>query len=302
MAIPKYQELMLPLLKFAADQEEHSLRSAISHLAEKFDLTEEEKKELLPSGQQALFDNRVGWAKTYLKKAGLLEYTKRGYFKITERGIIVVKDEPETIDNEYLKKFEEFIEFKSKSVNTENQDLDNDDFEEKTPKEILEDAYQTLRDELAQELLDKVKNLTPDFFEKLVIDLLINMGYGGSRIDAGKAIGKVNDGGIDGIINEDRLGLDIIYVQAKKWENVVGRPEIQKFAGALEGKRAKKGIFITTSYFSKRAKDYVSNITSKIVFIDGELLAKYMIDFDVGVFEEDVYKLKNIDNDYFFDE
>ena len=178
----------------------------------------------------------------------------------------------------------------------------NVNFEDRTPKEVLENAYQTIRQDLAQELLEKVKSSPPDFFEKLVIDLLINMGYGGSRRDAGKAIGKVNDGGIDGIINEDRLGLDIVYVQAKRWDRVVGRPEIQKFAGALEGKRAKKGIFITTSHFSKRAEEYVSNITSKVVLIDGELLAKYMIDFNVGVSKEEIFELKGIDNDYFLDE
>jgi len=303
MAIPKYQELMLPLLKFAGDGEEHSKRSAVDHLADKFELTEEEKKKLLPSGKQSLFDNRVGWAKTYLKKARLLEYTRRGYFKITERGLEVLEDDPEKIDNKYLEQFKEFEEFRSKSAQSEEEkDVDDEDFQDRTPKEVLENAYQTLREDLAQDLLEKVKDSTPDFFEKLVIDLLINMGYGGSRRDAGKAIGRVSDGGIDGIINEDRLGLDIIYIQAKKWDNTVGRPEIQKFAGALEGKRAKKGIFITTSQFSSQAEDFVSTIGSKIILIDGEKLAKYMIDFNVGVSTEEVFELKGLDNDYFLDE
>lgn len=304
MSLPNYQEIMLPLLKFASDQEEHSLRNAINSLADEFELTEEEKEKLLPSGNQALFDNRVGWAKTYLKKAGLLEYTRRGYFKITEKGIEVLKDNPEKIDNQYLERFSEFVDFRTKTEDSEEIDDKSDliNFEDKTPKEVLENAYQTIREDLAQELLEKVKESQPDFFEKLVIDMLINMGYGGSRRDAGKAIGKVNDGGVDGIINEDRLGLDIVYVQAKKWDSVVGRPEIQKFAGALEGKRAKKGIFITTSHFSKRAKEYVSNISSKIVLIDGDLLAYYMIDFDVGVSREETFELKGIDNDYFLDE
>lgn len=301
MSIPKYHEIMLPLLKFAADGEEHSLSGTITSLAQKFNLSDEEKKKLLKSGQP-IFDNRVGWAKTYLKKAGLIEYTKRGHFKITDRGLEVLEDDIDHIDNDYLKKFPEFVDFKSKS-NDEEDDNGNtiSNFENETPKEVLENAYQTLREDLAQELLDKIKDSPPDFFEKLVIDVLIAMGYGGSRREAGRAIGQVNDGGIDGIINEDILGLDIIYVQAKRWNNPVGRPDIQKFAGALEGRRAKKGVFISTSSFTREAKEYVSNINSKIVLIDGDLLASYMIDYNVGVSLEETYELKNIDNDYFID-
>jgi len=303
MSIPKYNKLMLPLLEFASDKEEHSIRSAINYLADLYELTEEEKRELLPSGSQPIFDNRAHWAKTYLKKAGLIEYTKRGHFKITERGLKVLEEKPEKIDNDFLEQFNEFVKFKEKSNGPTKKDKPKIEvYDDKTPKEVLEEAHQTITEDIIRELLDKIKEATPDFFEKLVVDLLINMGYGGSRKDAGKAIGKVNDGGIDGIINEDRLGLDIIYIQAKKWGSTVGRPEIQKFAGALEGKRAKKGIFITTSQYSREALNYVSNITSKIILIDGELLAKYMVDFNVGVSQEEIFEIKSVDSDYFIDE
>jgi len=303
MTIPKYHELMLPLLKYASDQKEHSFRSAIKYLTEDLNLKEEEKRELLPSGNQPIFDNRVGWAKTYLVKAKILESTRRGFFRITERGMKVLESDPKQIDKKYLEKFSEFNEFKNKSKDKDNMvNGEESIYESKTPKEVLEESYQKLREDIEQELLSNINDSTPEFFEKIVIDLLIGMGYGGSRKDAGQAIGKVNDGGIDGIIKEDRLGLDVIYIQAKRWEGTVGRPEIQKFAGALEGNRAKKGIFITTSQYSKEAKEYVKNINSKIILIDGDLLTKYMFDFNVGVAKEEIFEIKAIDNDYFINE
>ena len=296
MAIPDYQSIMLPLLKLAGDRKEHSLREAIEALADEFDLADEERKELLPSGRQATFNNRVGWARTYMKKAGLLESTRRGYFRITKRGLDILKENPEDINVAFLRQFPEFVEFQTPRRKKEDKG------DEQTPGEDIESAYQRVRRELTKELLQTVKGCSPAFFERLVIDLLVKMGYGGTRKDAGQAIGKSGDGGIDGIIKEDRLGLDTVYIQAKRWDGTVGRPEIQKFAGALAGQKAKKGIVITTSDFSKQAHDYVSLIDTKIVLIDGDTLAQMMIDYNVGVATVSSYELKRVDSDYFTEE
>lgn len=301
MAIPDYQTIMLPLLKFAADDNEHSIHEAIKVLADQFKLSPEERKELLPSGQQEVFVNRVGWARTYLKKAGLLKAPKRGVLKITERGNKILKSNPSEINNKLLSQFDEFKEFKSRKRKQDNGEEDTNE-QTNTPEEAFELAYENLRSELAGEIIDHLKKSDPSLFEKIVIEVLVKMGYGGTLRDAGKAIGKSGDEGIDGIIKEDRLGLDIIYVQAKRWEGNVGRPDIQKFAGALQAQRAKKGIFITTSSFSKEATDFVSKIDSKIILIDGDQLAEYMIDFNVGVTTTSKYELKRIDSDYFIEE
>lgn len=307
MSIPDYQAIMLPLLQFATDKKEHSLRETIEVLADHFCLTEEERKELLPSGRKARFDNRVGWACTYLRKAGLLEATKRSHFQITNRGCDVIKSDPVEINAKFLKQFPEFLEFlEFKNLTDQSEKyLDNGNSLEfttiRTPEEDLELAIQQLTQELGSNLLEIIKKSSPAFFEKLVVDLLVKMGYGGTRKDAGKTVGRTGDGGIDGIINEDRLGLDVIYIQAKRWENSVGRPEIQKFAGALQGFRARKGIFITTSTFSSEAKDYVSRIDTKIVLIDGETLAQLMIENNVGVTPFALYEVKKVDSDYFTD-
>lgn len=302
MPIPDYQTIMLPLLEFAADSEEHSLRETIEALADRFELTDEERRELLPSGQQATFDNRVGWARTYMKKAGLLQSTRRGYYRVTDRGMDVIKQNPPEISRAFLMQFPEFVEFQRPSrVKVEEADKPEVD-ETRTPEEDIEAAYQRVRQELSTDLLHTIKSLSPTFFERLVIDLLVKMGYGGTRRDAGQAIGRSGDGGIDGIIKEDRLGLDIVYIQAKRWEGTVGRPEIQKFAGALQGQRARKGIFITTSEFSGAAQEYVSRIDSKIVLIDGDTLAQLMIDYNIGVAPVASYELKRIDSDYFTEE
>jgi restriction system protein len=301
MAIPDYQTIMLPLLRFASDEKEHSIHEAIKVLADQFNLDPEERKELLPSGQQEVFVNRVGWARTYLKKSGLLEAPKRGVLKITERGKKILKSNPSEINNKLLSQFDEFKEFKAKR--RKQEDSSEDIIEQiKTPEEAFESAYENLRTELASEILDHLKKCDPSLFEKIVIEVLVKMGYGGTLRDAGKAIGKSGDEGIDGIIKEDRLGLDIIYVQAKRWENTVGRPEIQKFAGALQGQRAKKGIFISTSNFTRDAKDFASQIESKIILIDGEELTDHMIDFNVGVTTTSKFELKKIDSDYFIEE
>lgn len=301
MAIPDYQSCMLPLLEFLGDQKEHSLRETIDHLAAQFRLTEDELKQLLPSGQQAVFNNRVAWARTYLKQAGLLAPTRRGYFRITPRGVDVLNQKPEKINVKFLDQFKEFRDFRRRKRQPQDK-IKVINREEKTPAETLEAAYENLRENLANEILQQIKNCSPSLFEKIVVELLVKMGYGGSRKDAGQAIGRRGDEGIDGIIKEDKLGLDIIYIQAKKWENTVSRPEIQKFAGALQGQRAKKGVFITTSQFSKEAIEYVTKIDTKIILIDGNQLAQYMMDNNVGVSLVAIYEVKKLDLDYFTDE
>lgn len=286
-------------MEMISDGREYSLREAIENLARHFALNDEERKEMLPSGRQATFDNRVGWARTYLKKASLLKTTRRGYFQITSRGKSTLEERPSEINVKFLERFSEFLDFKNfKRDASEDSEL-SEQIQVKTPEENLETIVQGINQDLASELLSNIKSCSPSFFEYLVIDVLVKMGYGGTRQDAAKIVGRSGDGGIDGTINEDRLGLDVIYVQAKRWENPVGRPEIQKFAGALQGVRARKGIFITSSSFTNEAKDFVSRIESKIILIDGQTLAQYMIAFDVGVSTKDIYEVKKIDLDYF---
>lgn len=302
MAIPDFQSVMLPLLRFASDEREHSLQEAMDYLAIEFALTAEEKQELLPSGKQARFDNRVAWARSYFKQAGLVENTRRGYFKISKRGLDLLATKPEKINKKTLEQYPEFLDFQN--LRHEPGDLDKpaEEQEKQTPEESLENAYKTLSDGLAGEIIQRVKTCSPLFFERLVVELLLAMGYGGTRVDAGRAIGQSGDGGIDGIIDEDRLGLDAIYIQAKRWEGVVGRPEIQKFVGALQGQRAHKGVFITTSDFTKEAQEYVKNISNKVVLINGFSLARLMIENNVGVSISATYEVKKIDSDYFVDE
>lgn len=299
MPIPDYQTVMLPLLRLASDRKEHSLRDAVRALSAEFQLTDEELREVLPSGQQYVFHNRVSWARVYMTKAGLLHATRRGHFQITERGGEVLSQKPQRIDVTFLRQFPEFEEFRSLRKEKEGNEIESVESSERTPEELLESAYQRIRVDLEAEVLDRMKSSSPQFFERLVVELLVRMGYGGTLQDAGKAIGRTGDGGVDGIINEDRLGLDIIYIQAKRWEALVGRPEIQKFAGALQGYRAKKGVFITTSSFSKDALDYVARIDTKIVLIDGQSLAALMVDHNVGVTPARTYDIKRIDSDYF---
>lgn len=303
MAIPDFQSIMLPLLKFAGDKKEHSIRETTDHIADIFNLSEQERRELLPSGRQFIIDNRVGWARTHLKKAKLLEDVRRSYFKITDRGADVLFKNPSEINIKLLEQFPEFIEFRKKKENdSEEQEVGVKEDTLQTPQESLEYGYQKIRRDLTQELLEVVKESSPRFFEKLVVELLLKMGYGGSLKDAGKAIGQSGDGGIDGIIKEDKLGLDVIYIQAKLWENVVGRPEIQKFVGSLAGERASKGVFITTSSFTKDALEFVKTIAHKVILIDGEMLAQLMIENNVGVSGIISYEIKKIDSDYFVEE
>jgi len=300
LAIPDFQSVMRPMLELAADGKEHSITEAQETLADVFGLTAEERKALLPSGRQSMFKNRVAWAKVYLTRAGALEATKRGYFRIADRGRQLLREVPERITiRELMQRSPEFVEFRSPKQTIDSSVTTASEDDEQTPEELLESAYQRFRAELISEVLSRVKKASPVFFERLVVELLLNMGYGGSRKEAGEAIGKGGDEGIDGIINEDRLGLDVIYLQAKRWEGSVGRPEIQKFVGALHGKRAKKGVFITTSSFSTDAREYVGHIDPKVVLIDGEQLAELMIDFNVGVSPVASYETKQIDSDYF---
>jgi restriction system protein len=290
---------MLPLLQLMSDGNEHSTHEIVNILAKKFNLTDVELGELLPSGKQPLFYNRVGWARTYLSKSMLIKMTQRAYYQITNRGKDILAKNPIQINIKYLKQFPEFLEFRERKEKTITQKSNVEETETRTPEEILDEAFQEIRDDLMEEILTNVKNCSPSFFEHLVVELLVKMGYGGSRKEAARAVGQTGDQGIDGIIDEDRLGLDAVYIQAKRWEGVVGRPEIQKFVGALMGKRARKGIFITTSNFSSEAISFVATIDYKIVLIDGKRLAEFMLDYDIGVSEVAIYKLKRIDSDYF---
>ncbi|MDA8404155.1 MAG: restriction endonuclease [Desulfobacteraceae bacterium] len=305
MGVPDYQSLMLPLLQFTGRKnDETSTGEAVEILAKELGLTDGELKEMLPSGIQSAFVNRVSWAATYMKKAGLLEATRRGFYKITPHGQALLKKPPKTINVKFLKQYPEFLEFQqlkgTRRNEKENSPHVTPDNSIATPSEALESAYENLRNELAEELLAKLKQSSPFFFERIVVELLVKMGYGGSRADAGKAIGRSGDGGIDGIIKEDKLGLDVVYIQAKRWDsNPVGRPDVMQFAGALQAQKANKGIFITTSRFTEDARGYVSQIGSKIVLIDGEQLTNLMIDNDVGVSLVSLYPVKKIDADYF---
>jgi restriction system protein len=290
---------MLPLLKLARDGKEYHHRVASEALARQYDLTEDEKKALLPSGEQYVFENRVGWAITYLKKAGLLESTRRGYFKISDRGLKVLSEQPKEINVAFLKKYPEFLEFQARKREKNGKEVQLEEKDRYTPEESIATAYEFLRNGLGKDLIQLIKKVSPAFFEKMVVDLLLKMGYGGTRKDAGEAIGRSGDEGIDGIIKEDKLGLDVVYIQAKRWENPVSRPEIQKFAGALQGQKARKGIFITTSSFSKDAREYAAKIENKIVLVDGEELANLMISHGVGVATSASYEIKKIDQDYF---
>ncbi len=300
MPIPDYQTVMLPLLNLLSDGAEHSMKDIVAALGKKFKLTEDEMSVLLPSGGSLLFASRVGWARTYLKKAGLVDSPKRAVLVITERGKKVLRGKPSKIDNQLLRQFPEFVEFQNFKKET-SESSGQSQTNEQTPEETIDLAYQNIRQSLAQELIDTVRRLSPAFFERLVVELLVKMGYGGSIKDAGKAIGKTGDEGIDGTIKEDKLGLDIIYIQAKRWQtgNIVGRPELHKFVGALAGQGAKKGIFITTSSFSRDALSYTPKNETKIVLIDGVQLAQLMIDHNLGVSVQRAYEIKRLDNDYF---
>jgi restriction system protein len=302
MAIPDFQAVMLPILIITADKQEHSISELIELVSKQFKLTEEEKASLLPSGTQYRFDNRIHWAITYLSKAGLVDRTGRGIIRISDIGIKALDEKPIKIDKEFLSKYEGYKEFRKRRNVSESESTESTENEEttQTPDEEIEADYQKLRSDLAQEILERVKKVEPRFFENLVVDLLVAMGYGGSRVDAGKTVGKTGDGGIDGIINEDKLGLDVVYIQAKRWDgHNVGSKDLREFVGALSSRKANKGVYITTASFTQDAKTFVKDVQQKIVIIDGEQLAQYMIDHGIGVTTIRKYEVKRIDNDYF---
>ena len=304
MTMPDYQSVMLPVLRLAGDGQEHTTAQARDALACELGLTEEDRREMLPSGKQRRFDNRIGWALVYLKHAALLRSTGRGRFRITDRGVTVLQNPPEKITNAFLRQFDEFVQFQSRGRRGDSDDSGIggeavEAEEQQTPEEAIESTYQQWRQTLRQEVLERARTCSAGFFEQLVLDLLVAMGYGGSRRDAAEAVGRSGDAGIDGIIKEDRLGLDVVYVQAKRWDGTVGRPVVQGFAGSLEGQRARKGILITTSQFSDAARRYVEVIEKRIVLIDGEQLAELMIDHGIGVTDVATYTVKKVDLDYF---
>jgi restriction system protein len=302
MPIPDFQSIMRPLLEAHQDGQEHLNRELVVQLSNQFKLTEEEKREMLPSGGAKLLDNRVGWAKTHLNRAGLLAAPRRAVSMITDRGRQVLGQYPDRIDMRVLNKFEEFREFRNRRRISGEGDASVDEIvDSQTPEELLENAYSQVRRQIEAELLAQIMDSPPDLLERIVVDLVVRMGYGGSRKDAGEALGGAGDQGIDGIIKEDPLGLDTIYLQAKRWEGPVGRPEIQKFAGALQGQRARKGIFITTSTFTTDALEFVSRIDTKIILIDGARLTRLMFDHGIGVATASTYELKRLDSDYFTD-
>lgn len=298
MAIPDYQTLMRPILQQVADGGEHVVTDLMPHLAGQFHLTEDERTQLLPSGRQQVLRNRIHWAGFYMLKAGLLARPRRGHWRITARGKAALQ-QAAPIDSHYLQQFPEFQEFLKSSRPSNEVGPTPPPDTDKTPEELVETGYQRHRESLASDVLARIKGCSPQFFERLVVDLLVAMGYGGSRQDAAQAVGQSGDEGVDGIIKEDRLGLDAVYVQAKRWENTVGRPVLQAFAGSLEGQRARKGVLITTSDFSKEARDYVTRIEKRIVLISGPELADLMIEHGIGVTDVATFTLKRLDSDYF---
>lgn len=308
MAIPDFQALMLPLLKSVEDKQEHLFRDIVELLAEQYGLTDEERKQLLPSGRYPTFDNRVGWAKTYLKKAGLIEQPKRSYLKITGRGEDVLKKKPASMNMKFLEQFPEYIAFRDNQEQGElaQPAISAPPVQNETPDELIASGVQRIRDNLASEILDQIRIGTPFFFEKLVVNLFVKMGYGGAQQGSAWVTGRSGDGGIDGVIHEDKLGLDVIYIQAKRWKdgNTVGGPDMQQFVGALATRKAKKGIFVTASEFTKAARDVVSQLghEPRVVLIDGVMLANLMIDYSVGVSVAETYEVKKIDSDYFLEE
>ena len=300
MPIPDFQSLMLPVLKESAAGEVR-ISDAVAVLGQKLGLTEAELSELLPSGKQTTFANRVNWAKSYLGKADLIKLTKRAHFEISERGKVVLANPPKAINIKFLETFPEFKEFREVGAQSPTiQHLEPSNFKELAPDEVIRSANSELHQSLSVELLAKILASPPNFFERLVVQLLIAMGYGGSAIEAGKALGKSGDGGVDGVIDQDALGLDRIYVQAKRYtDNKVSSGEIRDFFGSLDRFKANKGMFVTTSTFSQAAKETADMLSKRIVLIDGQLLTRLMIRFDIGCRVEEVVHIKKLDEDFF---
>ena len=303
MSIPNYQSLMLPVLS-AASHIEIRIGDVADRLANQLGLTSEERTALLPSGKQTVFSNRVHWAKTYLSKAGLIQSTRRGHFKITPRGEQVIASRPTRIDNDFLGQFDEFKQFHKKSpLEAADQNSVVPDFANRTetPDEIMRVAHRQIESSLAEDLLDRIQAASPDFFERLIVNLLLSMGFGGTAADAGRALGGSGDNGIDGVIDQDALGLDQVYIQAKRYAvgNNIGSGAIRDFFGSLDRHKATKGIFVTTSTFSSSARETAEFLSKRIVLIDGEQLTKLMIRHTVGCRVEDILHIKKVDEDFF---
>jgi restriction system protein len=307
MPIPEFNEIKAPALQFFADGKEHKVSEVFATLGAHFKLTEDERNELLPSGTQRRWHNRANWACYDLYRAGLLDRPRKGVYKITETGQKIAEQKPKTLDREFLMQFPQFAQFVQasgqKRVNQcEKQNTSpagDPSVKRETPEELIDAAYQVLNSTLRKEILDLVKKMDPFRFEHLVVDLLVAMGYGGSREEAAQVTKASGDEGIDGIINEDRLGLDVIYLQAKRWQQTVGRKEIQSFVGALAGQQAHKGVFITTSDFADTAITYAKKVSQKVILIDGNKLADLMIKHNIGVALSHAYEVKHVDSDYF---
>lgn len=304
MSIPNFQTLMLPILK-EANSGEIRLAELTQRLARQFNLTEEDRNQLLPSGRQTTFANRTGWAKTFLAKAGLIKTPRRGYVEITDRGRKILVENPDRIDVNFLSQFPEFEEFRTSarrgSESSESAITDILDKSGETPDELLRTTHKQLENALRSELLSRLLEGSPTFFETTIVNLLLSMGYGGAREDAGRAIGRAGDHGLDGVIDQDALGLDRVYIQAKRYgfEHAVGEPEIRAFAGSLEGVKATKGVFVTTSYFTQEARSFTTKVSRIIVLVDGEELARLMLRHNVGVRIEETLYIKKIDEDFF---
>jgi restriction system protein len=303
MAVPDFQSVMLPFLEVLHVGQERTMRELTEILADRFKLTDKDRQEHLASGPQPVFYNRVAWAKTHLKNAGLIDNSVWGKVRLSDQGRKVLAQKPATINCRFLKQFPTYQDFCGAASTPEDDDKGDPVLEStKAPEELIEESCWALNNALAEELLTRVKSKAPRFFEMLVVELLVKMGYGGSRADAGRAVGRSGDGGIDGIINEDTLGLDVVYIQAKRWENTVGSPDVQKFAGSMVGFHASKGVMLTTSTFSKEAEKYVKQIGQKIILIDGRRLVQLMIQYGIGVTTARSYEVKKLDQDYFEEE
>jgi len=302
MPVPDYQTLMLPVLEKSAHGEV-KISQVITEIADDYGLTDDEKAELLPSGKQTIIANRVHWAKTYLKQAGLVDATRRGHFQISERGKAILSENPQKIDKTTLGRFPEFLSFKSRASATEQSEPTSKPMEEQTPDEVMRGAYRDIEDALREELLERVRGAPPAFFEELIVNLLVAMGYGGSVAAAGRALGKSGDGGVDGVIDQDALGLDRVYIQAKRFAegNNVGPGAIRDFFGSLDRFKASKGLFVTTSAFSSDARDTANQLSKRIVLIDGDSLTRLMVRFNVGCRIEETLHLRKLDEDFFAD-
>jgi restriction system protein len=306
LGVPDYQSFMRPLLAFGADGHEKNINDAMDAVAEQFHLTDEDREQLVPSGKKTILANRIHWARTYLDKAGALKRTRRSHFVITQRGVDLLRDNPERIDNRVLKQFPEFLEFQAPRVDRPVDDSapvseNVAELSSATPEETIQEAEEAIAASLRAQLLDRIRELSPAFFERLVIDLIVAMGYGGTRRSVAQRLGKSGDEGIDGVVNEDPLGLDVVYIQAKRYapDNTIGRERIQQFAGALVGQGASKGVFVTTSGFSRGAVEYAQRVPQRIILVDGAELTRLMIQYGVGVRTERIIELKRIDIDYF---